>query len=92
LPFPTPSHLRTNPLFLTQKTTRLKGLARRAGFLDGEFRRVREALDGEFRRASRAFGGYGKDGNKSQSAPELSQFLFRGHIPLFSVFFLSRLR
>ncbi|KAJ7277632.1 hypothetical protein C8J57DRAFT_173410 [Mycena rebaudengoi] len=53
------------------KTTRLKGLARRAGFLDGEFRRVREALDGEFRRASRAFGGDGKDGNKSQSAPEL---------------------
>ncbi|KAJ6595016.1 hypothetical protein DFH09DRAFT_1357787 [Mycena vulgaris] len=36
------------------KTTRLKGLARRAGFLDAEFRRVRETLDGEWRRASRA--------------------------------------
>ncbi|KAJ6617702.1 hypothetical protein B0H10DRAFT_1299128 [Mycena sp. CBHHK59/15] len=35
------------------KTTRLKGLARRAGFLDAEFRRVRETLDGEWKRASR---------------------------------------
>ncbi|KAJ7674338.1 hypothetical protein B0H17DRAFT_159231 [Mycena rosella] len=36
------------------RTTRLKGLSRRTGFLDAEFRRVRETLDGEWKRASRA--------------------------------------
>ncbi|KAJ6551505.1 hypothetical protein B0H19DRAFT_172130 [Mycena capillaripes] len=39
------------------KTTPLKGRSRRAGFLDAEFRRVREALDGEWKRASRALKG-----------------------------------
>ncbi|KAJ7463641.1 hypothetical protein FB451DRAFT_1562098 [Mycena latifolia] len=39
------------------KATRLKGLTRRAGFLDAEFRRVRETLDGEWKRASRALKG-----------------------------------
>ncbi|KAJ7918832.1 hypothetical protein B0H13DRAFT_1991035 [Mycena leptocephala] len=41
------------------KTTPLKGRSRRAGFLDAEFRRVREALDGEWRRASRVIKGIG---------------------------------
>jgi hypothetical protein len=34
-----------------QKTTPLKGRSRRAGFLDAEFKRVREVLDGEWKRA-----------------------------------------
>ncbi|KAJ7351965.1 hypothetical protein DFH08DRAFT_857591 [Mycena albidolilacea] len=39
------------------KTTPLKGRSRRAGFLDAEFKRVREVLDGEWKRASRALKG-----------------------------------
>ncbi|KAJ7439079.1 hypothetical protein B0H11DRAFT_571641 [Mycena galericulata] len=47
------------------KTHPLKGGERRTGFLDAEFKRVRETLDGEWKRASRAlrngFSGTGDD-------------------------------
>ncbi|KAF7358406.1 hypothetical protein MVEN_00890800 [Mycena venus] len=39
------------------KTHPLRGRARRAGFLDAEFKRVRDVLDGEWKRASRAIKG-----------------------------------
>ncbi|KAJ7617208.1 hypothetical protein FB45DRAFT_223433 [Roridomyces roridus] len=39
------------------KPHNLTGVARRAGFLDSEFRRVKETIDGEWRRASRALTG-----------------------------------
>lgn len=49
---------------VAQKTTPLKGRSRRKGFLDAEFRRVRETLDGEWKRASRALkGAVCKDGD-----------------------------
>ncbi|KAJ7628934.1 hypothetical protein FB45DRAFT_46185 [Roridomyces roridus] len=59
------------------KTHRLKGQERRTGFLDSEFKRVKETLDGEWKRASRAikggFGGREDDEDELQGYPTLAR-------------------
>ncbi|KAF7351805.1 hypothetical protein MVEN_01141400 [Mycena venus] len=52
-----------------EKTHPLKGRARRATFLDAEFRRVREALDGEWGRVSRALKGTFGAGDDEMEKP-----------------------